>query len=101
MYYGVGRKLTCRAKPLLRDRRLSPSLDQQSADAAEGEGGQQVSVILVVDDDSATRFLVRSILEIAGHKVIEAPHGPAALQLISPEHVPDVVVTDLTMPVLN
>ena len=60
-----------------------------------------MSVILVVDDDSATRVLVRSILEIAGHEVIEAPHGSAALDLIGPQRLPDVVVTDLTMPVLD
>ncbi|HZQ49821.1 MAG TPA: response regulator [Candidatus Dormibacteraeota bacterium] len=60
-----------------------------------------MSVILVVDDDSATRLLVRSILEIAGHEVIEAPHGSAALDLISPERLPDVVVTDLRMPILD
>jgi len=60
-----------------------------------------MSVILVVDDDSATRLLMRSILEIAGHEVIEAPHGFAALELISPQRLPDVVVTDLTMPVLD
>src|SRR5581483_1612373 len=61
----------------------------------------RMSVILVVDDDSATRLLVRSILEIAGHEVIEAPHGSAALDLISAQRLPDVVVTDLTMPVLD
>ena len=60
-----------------------------------------MSVILVVDDDSATRLLVRSILEIDGHEVIEAPHGSAALDLITPERLPDVVVTDLTMPILD
>jgi len=60
-----------------------------------------MSVILVVDDDSATRLLVRSILEIAGHEVIEAPHGSAALDLISPQRLPDVILTDLTMPVLD
>jgi CheY-like chemotaxis protein len=60
-----------------------------------------MSTILVVDDDSAMRLLVRSILEIAGHEVIEAPHGSAALNLISPHRPPDVVVTDLTMPVLD
>jgi len=60
-----------------------------------------MSVILVVDDDPATRLLVRSILEIDGHEVIEAPHGSAALNLITPERLPDVVVTDLTMPILD
>ena len=38
----------------------------------------------MVDDDAATRLLVRSILEIAGHEVIEARHGSTALNLISP-----------------
>jgi len=60
-----------------------------------------MSMILVVDDDSATRLLVRSILEIDGHEVIEAPHGSAALNLITPERLPDVVVTDLTMPIFD
>jgi CheY-like chemotaxis protein len=60
-----------------------------------------MSVILVVDDDTAMRLLVRSILEIAGHEVIEAPHGSAALDLISFQRLPDVVVTDLTMPILD
>ena len=55
----------------------------------------------MVDDDAATRLLVRSILEIAGHEVIEARHGSTALNLISAPCLPDVVVTDLTMPVLD
>jgi CheY-like chemotaxis protein len=76
--------------------RPSNWLKRQTAKAEIG-----MSVILVVDDDLATRLLVRSILEIAGHEVIEAPHGSAALDLISPQRLPDVVVTDLTMPILD
>jgi CheY-like chemotaxis protein len=58
-------------------------------------------MILVVDDDPGLRFMVRLILENAGHEVIEAAHGAAALNLISPPRLPDVVVTDLVMPVLG
>jgi len=76
--------------------RISNRLKRQKAKAVI-----RMSTILVVDDDSATRLLVRSILEIAGHEVIEAPHGSAALDLISAQRLPDVVVTDLTMPVLD
>jgi CheY-like chemotaxis protein len=76
--------------------RTSNRLKRQKAKAVIG-----MSVILVVDDDSATRLLVRAILEIAGHEVIEAPHGSAALELITPQSLPDVVVTDLTMPILD
>jgi CheY-like chemotaxis protein len=60
-----------------------------------------MSTILVVDDDAPTRFVLRLILEMAGHEVVEAQHGADALDLISPNLLPDVVVTDLTMPILG
>ena len=45
--------------------------------------------------------MLRLIFENAGHVVVEAPHGKAALELIRPNSLPDVVVTDLMMPVLT
>jgi len=63
--------------------------------------GGALSTILVVDDDPGTRSLLRLILETAGHVVLDAPHGKAALEIIQPDALPDVVVTDLMMPVLS
>ena len=60
-----------------------------------------MGTILVVDDDPDVRSLVRWILEDVGHEVMEAAHGRAALSLISPHRLPDVVVTDLRMPFLD
>jgi CheY-like chemotaxis protein len=60
-----------------------------------------LSSILVVDDDAPTRFVLRMILENAGHQVVEAAHGAAALDIINPNLLPDVVMTDLTMPILG
>ena len=60
-----------------------------------------VSTVLVVDDDSDTRSLLRLILEIEGFAVVEAAHGQEALAIIRPNPLPDVVVTDLKMPVLD
>ena len=56
---------------------------------------------MVVDDDPGTRFVLRMILEKEGHRVLDAPHGAAALALIGPDALPDVVMTDLVMPILN
>jgi CheY-like chemotaxis protein len=56
---------------------------------------------MVVDDDPDTRSLIRLILETDGHAVVEAVHGGHALEIIGPNLLPDVVVTDLVMPVLN
>src|SRR5437899_7008979 len=63
--------------------------------------GITLSTALVVDDDSETRSLVRLILETEGYAVVEAAPGEEALGLIGPNPVPDVIVTDLAMPILN
>jgi CheY-like chemotaxis protein len=59
-----------------------------------------VSTVLVVDDDPSTRLVLRMILETAGHVVVEAEHGEAALARITP-NPPDLVTTDLRMPILG
>ena len=56
--------------------------------------------VLVVDDESNMRFLLRMVLETEGFEVVEAHHGAAALDRVK-EVVPDLVVTDLMMPVMN
>jgi CheY-like chemotaxis protein len=61
----------------------------------------KLSTILIVDDDPSTRFVMRIILERDGHEIVEADHGQKALELIGPDPLPDVVTTDVRMPVLN
>lgn len=59
-----------------------------------------MSTILIVDDESSLRFLLRIAFEGAGHDVVEAPNGAVALDWIA-ETRPDLVVTDFMMPVMN
>lgn len=56
--------------------------------------------VLVVDDSEITRDLVASILRAGGYDVAEAVNGREALRSIE-AHAPDVVVTDLEMPVMD
>lgn len=56
--------------------------------------------VLVVDDESNMRFLLRMVFETDGFEVVEANHGAAALERVK-EEKPDLVVTDLMMPVMN
>ncbi len=56
--------------------------------------------VLVVDDESNMRFLLRRVFETEGFEVVEAHHGAAALERVKEEE-PDLVVTDLMMPVMN
>jgi CheY-like chemotaxis protein len=59
-----------------------------------------MALILTVDDEPDVLFLLRVIFERAGHRVMEAPHGQAALDAIEDQR-PDVIVTDLMMPVMD
>ena len=56
--------------------------------------------ILVVDDDEATRELLRDYLGDAGYDVVVAVDGRQACRALSTFHV-DLVVTDLEMPVMD
>jgi CheY-like chemotaxis protein len=56
--------------------------------------------ILVVDDEPDQRFLAGRALRKAGHEVTVAEHGAMGLQAAR-EQVPDLVVTDVMMPVMD
>ena len=59
-----------------------------------------VSVVLVLDDRPDDRELMSTLLGYAGHAVIEAASGAAALELAR-ERQPDLIVTDILMPGMN
>jgi CheY-like chemotaxis protein len=59
-----------------------------------------VARILVVDDEPAQRFMLRRLFERAGHEVADAGDGAAALRAVR-ESAPDLVVTDMMMPVMG
>ena len=54
------------------------------------------SRILIVDDSSMSRRIIRGILESAGHEVTEAANGMAALERYALEK-PDLVLLDMVM----
>lgn len=53
--------------------------------------------VLVVDDDAATRDIVRLILEDAGYTALETADQPHALEVLQTFPRPLVVLLDLTM----
>jgi PAS domain S-box-containing protein len=56
--------------------------------------------VLIVDDNGANRYLLRSLLEEEGLEVVEAENGKEALEkaLADP---PDLIVSDILMPVMD
>ena len=56
--------------------------------------------VLLVDDEPDVRGLVRTLLERAGHSVVEAPNGADGVRAFF-EGRPDVVLLDVSMPGLD
>jgi CheY-like chemotaxis protein len=59
-----------------------------------------MALIVLMEDDAATRMLVASVLKKEGHEVLTAENGAQGLLLVE-ERKPDVVVSDVQMPELN
>lgn len=57
--------------------------------------------ILAVEDEPLVLMLVAETLELAGHQLIEANNGQAALEIFKATDDIDVVVTDVRMPKLD
>jgi CheY-like chemotaxis protein len=60
-----------------------------------------VQKILVVEDDPSLRAMLRAIFEGAGYEVAEAGHGKAALDMLRGPDLPDILTTDLMMPIMG
>ncbi len=60
----------------------------------------QSAPVLSVDDDPATRELLRRLLEREGYPVAEAADGQAGLACLA-QHLPSLVLLDLLMPTMD
>ena len=65
-----------------------------------GEGGPDAPMILVVDDSSVTRTMVKGILENAGYRVQVAADGMQAWELLRSRPF-DLLVSDVNMPEMS
>lgn len=77
--------------------RVSSTIEAQSVPEIIGYRGDRLT-LLIVDDVTTSRLLIRDILEPLGFKVIVAKDGKQGLQLAR-THQPDLILTDLFMPV--
>ena len=58
-------------------------------------------LVLVVEDDADTRESMRRLLESSGFAVVCAANGEIAMDRIADMQRPDVILLDLTMPVMD
>jgi two-component system cell cycle response regulator len=79
-----------------------PALRVCSVYGDPADATQQPSImkILIVDDDPIVRVIVQRVVSQLGHESVEAEDGLAALGMLETED-PDVLVTDVRMPILD
>ena len=56
--------------------------------------------ILVVEDYDDARYLIKVMLQMLGHRVIEATDGREALEYVKAER-PDLILMDLSLPLVD
>ena len=85
-------------QPIQLDRILSSLKTQINYSSSKKLG--ETPTILVVDDDTPIRSLLRQELTDAGYKVKEAANGKAALDAVRLKK-PDLIILDVMMPEIN
>ncbi|HEY1352247.1 MAG TPA: response regulator [Ktedonobacteraceae bacterium] len=78
-----------------------PGVTGADAPLPEGEKARQPATILVADDSVYIRQSLRQTFERAGYQVIEARDGIEALELLSSDQPPALLLLDIEMPNLN
>jgi CheY-like chemotaxis protein len=57
-------------------------------------------IILIAEDFDDTRHMMKLLLEMRGHRVMEAANGREAVEIATRQR-PDLILMDLNMPVLD
>ncbi len=73
----------------------------ETSASIEPESCPRDARVLVVDDNEAIRRLAAGILAAVGYDVVQAAAPPAALKLARNGRAPDVLVSDVVMPVMS
>ena len=75
--------------------------EPEPASQAEPARAERNEAVLVVEDEPVVRDLVVEVLRDLGFRPIEAPDGPAGLEIVRSRARIDLMVTDVGLPGLN
>ena len=56
--------------------------------------------VLIVEDNEKNMKVFRDLMQIHGHRTLEARDGPTGLEMAR-EHLPDLILMDIQMPVMD
>lgn len=64
------------------------------------ESQEEISTVLLVDDDLGSLIMGEEVLDEAGLRVLTAENGLEAIEICK-EHKPDIIIMDVVMPKMN
>ena len=62
---------------------------------------EKVKTIMVIEDDASIRESLNELLESENYKVMLAEHGQKAFELLNGAAQPDLILLDLSMPIMD
>jgi PAS domain S-box-containing protein len=68
------------------------------ADASVTKDAGHGETVLIIDDETTVRMLMREVLEEAGYGALEAADGPSGLKILRSDARIDLLVTDVGLP---
>lgn len=88
--------------PIPTDRKIVPIVSPLAEEEeSSNEKVQKNGTILVVDDEPVNLLVAHNHLTEAGYNVFSAVSGEQALEMITPKHMPDLILLDIMMPGMN
>ena len=73
---------------------------EQHSSASEREAAQRC-LVAIIEDDSEFRNMLRELLEEEQYRVVAVSNGAEALETLRGETVPNVILLDVSMPVMD
>lgn len=73
----------------------------KSRPASRGRDEKPRGVVAIVEDDAEFRTMLRELLEEEHYRVIAVGNGAEALDTLRGDSLPDVILLDVSMPVMD
>lgn len=60
-----------------------------------------MTTIMIIEDEKDLRLTIKEILESEGYHVLSAGNGSEAMEILKSSVIPDLILLDMNMPIMN
>ena len=78
-----------------------PQLRERTKSTVSEESAAQRCLVAIIEDDNEFRDMLRELLEEEQYRVVAVSNGAEALETLRGETLPNVILLDVSMPVMD